>query len=198
MKKIIINLIKNKRKFNSRIKRGIQARFMVLLFIAIALGTMGLAKANQNYETSAVLSIGHNGLMPISLQNEKTEIKPGLAKADIDKLNNEKDPEAIKAYIQEKAQEYNMDWKLVYAIGAYESGYFKSNLAQSQNNFFGRKATSTTWMKFDTPQEGIDNQFEYLKTRYIDKGMDTPAEMNHVYCEGNTWQFKVQYIMDNA
>lgn len=185
-----------KLQFNKR-KRGMSVSVLMVVFLLTAFASMGLAHANHKYQTSATITIGQ-GVSPIALAEPKTEIKPGLARSDMDKLNNDKDPEAIKAYIQEKAADYNIDWKLVYAIGAYESGYFKSNLAQSQNNFFGRKATSTTWMSWNTPQEGIDNQFEYLKTRYIDKGMDTPAEMNHVYCEGNTWQYKVQTIMDNA
>jgi hypothetical protein len=166
--------------------------------MALAATSVGLVRAyaNDGYKTD--ITFDQNQATLLVLNDRKVEIKPGLAVSDIDKLNNERDPEAIKAYIQQKGAEYDVDWKLVYAIGAYESGYFKSNLAVNNNNFFGRKATSSTWMNWETPQAGIDNQFVYLKTRYIDKGMDTPAEMNHVYCEGNTWQFKVQSIMNEV
>jgi len=172
---------------------------LTMAFIAIVVsGLAGIVQASDDTRAETDIIFDKNQIMPLVLTEAKTEIKMGLARADLDKLNNEKDPEAIKAYIQEKADNYGMDWKLVYAIGAYESGYFKSNLAQSQNNFFGRKATSSTWMSWETPQEGIDNQFEYLKTRYFDRGLDTPEEMNHVYCEGDTWKYKVRSIMDSV
>lgn len=178
--------------------RGMLIAMAALLLMVIVFASIGLVKAYTENGYESTVAFDQTQPLPVVLNDRKTEIKPGLAKADIDKLNNEKDPEAIKAYIQEKADEYGIDWKLVYAIGAYESGYFKSSLAQRQNNFFGRKATNTTWMSWNTPQEGIDNQFEYLKTRYIDNGLDTPAEMNHIYCEGDTWQYKVQFIMNSV
>jgi len=170
---------------------------IVMASILVSIAFSGIANAQMSTYKSNVC-FNKDSIDFLTVSNKQVEIKPGLAKVDIDKLNNERDPEAIKAYIQQLGEEYGIDWKLVYAIGAYESGYFKSYLAQENNNFFGRKATSTTWMQWNTPEEGIRNQFEYLKNRYINRGMDTPAEMNSVYCEGNTWQYKVQYIMDNA
>lgn len=186
------------RYLTKKSRRGLRLALSASLVVIILSGLSGIVQAADDTKTETNIVLDTNTQALLVLREAKTEIKPGLAKADIDKLNNEKDPAAIKAYIQEKADDYGMDWKLVYAIGCYESGYFKSSLAQSQNNFFGRKATSTTWMTWNTPQEGIDNQFEYLKTRYFDKGMDTPEEMNHVYCEGDTWKFMVRNIMENA
>lgn len=178
--------------------RGMLIAIAALLFVAIGFASIGLVKAYTKNGYESTVTFDQTQPLPVVLNERQTEIKLGLANADIDKLNNEKDPEAIKAYIQEKADEYGMDWKLVYAIGAYESGYFKSSLAQRQNNFFGRKATSSTWMSWETPQEGIDNQLEYLKTRYIDNGLDTPEEMNRVYCEGDTWKYMVRNIMNGV
>ena len=185
-------------KLGRKSRRGLVIALTAVLLVVILSGFAGLVQAADDTKTETNLVLDKNSPNLLVLKDAKTEIKPGLAKADIDKLNNEKDSEAIKAYIQEKADDYGMDWKLVYAIGAYESGYFKSSLAQRQNNFFGRKATSSTWMSWNTPQEGIDNQFEYLKTRYFDNGLDTPEEMNHVYCEGDTWKYMVRTIMENA
>ena len=186
------------RKTVKTLGRRLSTALTVALIALTFTGLAGLVQAADDTKAETSLALDINNPSLLVLNDAKTEIKPGLAKADIDKLNIEKDPEAIKAYIQEKADDYGVDWRLVYAIGAYESGYYKSSLAQRQNNFFGRKATSTTWMSWETPQEGIDNQFEYLKTRYIDRGMDTPEEMNAVYCEGDTWKYMVRNIMANV
>jgi hypothetical protein len=185
-------------KFTKKTLRTSLSVLVGLIMIIVAFTTIGLveAYANEDYKTN--ISFDQNQVMPLVITDKKTEIQPGLARIDIDKLNNDRDPEAIKAFIQQIAPEYGVDWKLVYAIGAYESGYFKSNLALSNNNFFGRKATSTTWRSYSTAEEGIRDQFLYVKEHYIDNGLDTPAKMNHIYCEGNTWQVMVQTIMDKA
>lgn len=190
-KQFIINL--TKKTFRTTL-----ITIVVLVVIAIAFVTIGLvdAYANDSYKTT--IAFDQNQALPLVLLDSKTEIEPGLALIDKDKLNNERDPEAIKSYIQQVAPEYGVDWKLVYAIGAYESGYFKSNLALSNNNFFGRKETSTTWRSYATAEEGINDQFLYVKEHYIDNGLDTPAKMNYIYCEGNTWQVMVQSIIDKA
>lgn len=195
--KNILTLAKNlSAKLLNQIKpKALLVILMALIMVIIAFSSIAKAQ-NQPYKSN--LSFNQNKLNFLTINDKNVEIKPGLAKADMEKLNTERDPEAIKAYIQELGNQYGIDWKLVYAIGVYESGNFKSHLAQSNNNFFGRKATSTTWMNWDTAQQGIDNQFVYLKTRYFDKGMDTPAEMNRVYCEGDTWQYKVQFIMNGV
>jgi len=185
-------------KFTKKTLRTSLSVLVGLIMVVVAFTTIGLveAYADENYTTN--LTFDQNQIMPLVINDKKTEIQPGLARIDIDKLNNDHDPEAIKAFIQQIAPEYGVDWKLVYAIGAYESGYFKSNLAQTNNNFFGRKATSTTWRSYSTAEEGIRDQFLYVKEHYIDNGLDTPAKMNHIYCEGNTWQVMVQTIMDKA
>lgn len=198
MKNIITYIEQFIQRLNQKYGKGLVIATTASLMVVIFIGLAGLVQAADDTKTETTIVLNTTTANPLVLTDAKTVIKPGLAVADIDKLNNERDPEAIKAYIQEKADEYGIDWKLVYAIGAYESGYFKSGMAVNQNNFFGRKATSTTWMSWETPQQGIDNQFEYLKTRYFDKGMDTPEEMNRVYCEGDTWKFKVRSIMESA
>ncbi|MEI6040201.1 MAG: glucosaminidase domain-containing protein [Candidatus Berkelbacteria bacterium] len=167
---------------------------IALVFVTIGSTNTAQAKSLINY------NINFDKTQPflLTFTSQKTEVKPGLSQEDMNKVNIDHDPEAIKAYMKQIAPEYGVDWKLVYAIGAYESGYYKSSLAQYNNNFFGRKATSTTWMKYNSAEEGIRDQFLYVKEHYIDRGLDTPAKMNHIYCEGNTWQYMVQSIMDKT
>lgn len=177
----------------------VNALAQITVFILIII-FLGVAKNQHNAYNPQETQIKFtpDKINPLSLDTKETRVVQGVAKVDLEQMNASTDPALIKDYIKELAPDYGLDWKLVYAIGAYESGYFKSNLAQSQNNFFGSKATSTTWMSWDTPEEAIQNQMEYLKTRYVDRGLDTPEKMNRVYCEGDTWKYKVRYIMDTT
>ncbi len=168
---------------------------LVLFTILIVFTPTQSAKA---YDVNSVLSLNTAQYFPFNIAPKPADVKPDVPQVDMNKVNIDHDPDAIKAYMQQIAPEYGVDWKLVYAIGAYESGYYKSSLAQYSNNFFGRKATSTTWMSYASAEEGIRDQFLYVKEHYLDRGLDTPAKMNHIYCEGDTWQYKVQYIMDNT
>jgi len=197
MKNILIFIQQLIKKLTKKSKRGLLISLSALITMVMFLMITGIVEAaDMPKETTIVFD--QTNPWAIALGENKVAIQPGLAKVDMDKLNLDHNPEAIKAYIQQLGAEYDVDWKLVYAIGAYESGYFQSSLAQRNNNFFGRKANSSSWMSYDTAEEGIRNQFDYLKTRYLDKGMDTPAEMNRVYCEGDSWQYKVQFIMDSV
>lgn len=198
MKNILLFAQQLIRKLTRKSNRGLLIGLTALMAMVMFLTVTTIVEAADSAKTQTEIVFDQTNPWALALGDGKVAIQPGLAQVDMDKLNVDHDPEAIKAYIQELGVKYNVDWKLVYAIGAYESGYFNSSLAQRNNNFFGRKATSTTWMNWNTAQEGIDNQFIYLKTRYLDKGMDTPAEMNRVYCEGDTWQYKVQAIMESA
>ena len=172
-----------------------------IVAIVLALGlslfsSITPAKAATNFDATYVLD--YHQAIPLILNCRKVEIMPGLAQVDLNKVNVDHDPEAIKTFIEQIAPEYGVDWKLVYAIGFYESGNYSSSLARNSNNFFGRKATSSTWMSYNTAEDGIRDQFVYMKTHYIDRGLDTPTKMNPIYCEGNTWQYMVQAIMNKA
>lgn len=179
------------RQFN---KKPYLIVMLVVAFLIMVVFTPG--KPAKAFDNSNFIAFNTFNFFPFSLNTKQTEINSGLSQEEMNKVNIDHDPEAIKAYMQQIAPDYGVDWKLVYAIGAYESGHYKSNLAQYNNNFFGRKATSTTWMRYNSAEEGIRDQFVYIKEHYIDRGLDTPAKMNRIYCEGNSWQYKVQYIMN--
>jgi len=154
---------------------------------------MGNAK-NATFDSRVVLNA--DNINPLSLETAKTQIQPGIAKDDIDRLNQTADPELVKKLMQEIAPEYGIDWKLVYAIGYHESGNYSSSLARRNNNFFGRKSTSSGYASWSTPEEGIRNQFEYLKTRYFDRGLSTPESINPVYAEDGSWKYAVRSVMN--
>lgn len=150
----------------------------------------------KNQQLNTQISFEKGKINPLVLMPKKTEIVIGISRADMDEFNRNPEPEKIKQFMCSIAPEYGIDWKLVYAIGYHESGNYNSSLAERNNNFFGRKASSGGYASWSTPEEGIRNQFEYLKNRYIDRGMDTPAKINPVYAEDNSWQFAIERVMN--
>ena len=172
--------------------------FGLVILALIAVLTGSTSSAHAEVTSGPKLVLNSTQAIPVILINNQIQIVPGLAQADMDKVNVDHDPEAIKTFIQQIAPEYGVDWKLIYAIGVYESGNYGSNLARYNNNFFGRKETSTTWRKYNTAEDGIRDEFIYVKEHYINNGLDTPAKMNHIYCVGTDWQYKVQFIMDTV
>lgn len=163
---------------------------VVAIFTLIPVGT---AKS-KTLETR--ISFNTTKANPLVLNDKKVEIVDGISNEDMARLNSNPDPEMIKLYMKSIADQYNVDWKLVYAIGYHESGNYNSSLAQRNNNYFGRKASSGGYASWATPEEGIQNQFAYLNDKYFARGLNTPAKINPVYAEDSSWQFAVQSVMN--
>lgn len=81
------------------------------------------------------------------------------------------------------AEQYDIDFKLIYAIATLETGHFTSRLWRECNNPGGIKDWPTGWKSFDTPFEGIMYMARMLKTGYIDKGLTTVRQIGLKYCE---------------
>lgn len=168
--------------------------FVVTILGLIALTSISIVKAyNKPYETRIVLNKENYNLLVIAEQ--KTEIVSGISQADMDDFNQNPTPEKIQNFMKSIALQYGVDWKFVYAIGYHESGNYGSSLARRNNNYFGRKASSSGYASWSTPEEAIRNQFEYLKTRYFDRGLTTPASINRVYAEDMSWHYAVESVM---
>jgi hypothetical protein len=197
MKNIIINQLSQFIQSIKPAKKSVLTFGLVLAAsIMVSIGSVGLAHAQDNSGSNLIFNATQ--AFPIVLTNNQTQIVPGLAQAEMDEVNINHDPEAIKIFMQQIAPEYGVDWKLIYAIGVYESGNYSSDLARNNNNFFGRKESSTTWRSYDSAEDGIRDEFNYVKENYINNGLDTPAKMNHIYCQGSDWKYKVQFIMDTV
>ena len=188
---------KNTQKYSSFVKAS-QLISVGLLLVFIPLG-VGSKPSDQNkYDgTKTSIKLDPESVFTLTRPDKSIEIPVGRSRKDLEIIGLSHDPQEIKVMIQETAPKYGVDWRLVYAIGYLESGNFNSSLARSQNNFFGRKASSGTYATWPNTVVAIENQCEYLKTRYIDRGMDTPYEMNHVYAESDTWGAKVTGIMNS-
>jgi len=173
-----------------------QHKIILASLAVLTLMTVYFGVANgQNAAYETQISFDKNEMNPLVLKDKKVEIVAGLSNEDKVKLDN-RDPEAIKILMQSLSPEYGVDWKLVYAIGYHESANFNSYLAESKNNFFGRKAVGGGYAQWSSAEEGIRNEFEYLKRRYFDIGLNTPAKINPVYAEDPKWHIKVETVMN--
>ena len=197
---LIPRLLDNLNKFyNSNSKKIARFSMPLKLFFMIAILSaipIIYGKTNQK-EFKTDLKFEPNNPQILVLADKQVKVTRTLSRAEVSDGLDNMDREIIKSYMQDLGQEYGVDWRLVYAIGYLESGNYNSALARNQNNFFGRKASSGSYAAWGSVEEGIRNQFEYLKTRYLERGMDTPYEMNHVYAESGTWGAKVTGIMNS-
>jgi len=133
---------------------------------------------------------------PLGITKAQTNVVVGTSQNDMNQLNQNPNPEAIKNFMCAIAPDYGVDWKLVYAIGYHESGNYQSALAKRNNNYFGRKARTGSYAAWSTPEEGIRNQFEYIKNNYYNRGLTTPSAINPIYAEDSSWQHAVNSIMN--
>jgi len=188
-------------KFKNFLKDFIQAhlfnmvRLASVVFIFTLIPSGGYPFEKSTYQTK--IQLNQDSFVPLSLPEKMVKIKTGCSRIDLEVGCQNYDPETFKALMKEYGEQFGIDWKLVFAIGYHESGNFTSNLALTNNNFFGRKAGGGGYASWGTPQEGIRNQFEYLKTRYFDNGLTTPASINRVYAEDSSWHYAVEAVMNS-
>ena len=94
------------------------------------------------------------------------------------------------------AKEYEIDYKLVYAIAVLETGNFTSNLWINHNNPGGMRTTD--WLSFNSQFEGIMAMTRNIRNNYYNLGLDTPEKMESKYCpDGSSWASKVRNIMND-
>ena len=198
---LIPRLIKQLNRIYQRNSKRI-SRFSILIklfpiAIILILAPIFYARGGNDSSYNTAVKLDPSNPETLVLAEKQVKVERSVSRADVaDGLDN-MDREILRAYMQDLGQQYNVDWKLVYAIGYLESGNYTSTLARNQYNFFGRKASSGVYASWNSPEEAIRNQFEYLKTRYLERGMDTPWEMNRVYAESGTWASKVVSIMNS-
>lgn len=83
--------------------------------------------------------------------------------------------------IKNKAEEYNIDWKIAVSISAWETGYWKSNLYHTKNNVGGLYCNGS-FLKYNTLDEGIEAYVSNLKKLYFDIGLNTLEKIQPKYC----------------
>lgn len=187
------------RRNSQRISRfAMPIKFFLIAILLVLVSTFYVQGDKPNYEAkNTAVRLDPNSLQILVLAEKQVKVERSVSRADVAEGLDNMDREILMAYMQDLGNQYEVDWKLVYAIGYLESGNYNSSLARNQYNFFGRKARSGVYASWSSPEEAIRNQFEYLKTRYLERGMDTPWEMNRVYAESGTWASKVVSIMNS-
>jgi len=195
IKSTIRKFAKRNSEIISRFQIATKMASLVALLVIIPLGIV----KPHDYQTE--IKLNDKSADPLVLEDKTTNVLAVPSRAEVKDATFGLDPEAMKALMQEIGQEYNaggynVDWRLVYAIGYHESGNYSSQLARAQFNFFGRKAHSGGYASWSDPEEAIRNQFDYLQTRYFDRGLTTPAKINPVYAEDPTWHYRVEAVMN--
>lgn len=83
--------------------------------------------------------------------------------------------------IQNKAEEYGIDWKIAVAISKWETGNWSSSAFKNKNNVGGMMC-STGLISYSTLDDGIEAFVSNLKRNYFDMGLDTVEEIQKKYC----------------
>lgn len=93
----------------------------------------------------------------------------------------------------EAADKYQIDWKLVPAITGVESSFGKQ-IPPGSHNAYGWNNGS---YRFKSWEESIEHVTQYLKEKYIDRGLDTPYKIGPIYAPpSQTWAGKVVNFMN--
>ena len=92
-------------------------------------------------------------------------------------------------------QEHNINALFAIGVSGAESSYGKHQA--NKNNFWGRKASSSTWMSFPSKRDSILSFGQYMnKSMYYGKSIEN---INKIYCpgDGGYWASSVKKCMND-
>ena len=162
--------------------------FVAFSFIAIAWPSFGLAKeASEADPPSREAGASGTPIERIKTTDERVEkLKTYLAS-----YNSPLTPYA-KVFVQ-KADQYELDWRLVASISGVESTFGK-RLPSNSYNAYGWNGGN---FYFKDWEDGIDTVSKTLREKYADKwAADTPYEIAPYYAPpSKTWAGNVDYFM---
>jgi len=100
-------------------------------------------------------------------------------------------------YVVTTADKYGIDWKLIPAIAAKESGACRV-IPEGSHNCWGWGIHSKGTLMFDNYNEAIDTVTKGLKEKYIDNGLVTPEEImtRYAHPDSTTWAEGIRFYMD--
>jgi hypothetical protein len=100
--------------------------------------------------------------------------------------------EAYASVFVEAADRYQLDWRLVPAITGVESTFGK----QIPFNSYNAYGWANGLYRFQSWEESIKHVYQYLRVKYLDRGLDTPYKIGPVYAPpSHVWGAKVAYFM---
>lgn len=170
-------LVKILAKYMSKIR--IVLLFLILVFLfngPIAAPVLARAKDNPR----------ENKIDVKKLDKRAAVLHAYLAKHNSPLQNNAQD-------FIDAADAYNLDWRLVASIAGVESTFGK--FIPGGYNAWGWGVYGDQAIYFKSWRSGIFTVSEGLRKGYLDKGLETPYEMNRVYAASPTWGYKVNYFL---
>jgi hypothetical protein len=175
----------------------------VILVVSLIFLTYLSYKKNQVYTGFAFSEPVHNvafAALPTTENVLDYTVEQADGRAEILKQFFKEYKSPLEPYAQEivaKADQYNLDFRLVPSIAMQESNLCHKEPAHSHNcwgfGIYGGKI-----LRFDNYSEAIDAVSKTLSTNYLAQGLDTPQEIMHKYTPSSngSWAHGVSTFMD--
>jgi hypothetical protein len=126
---------------------------------------------------------------------ETTDSRVRILREYLEKYNSPLVPYA--GTFVEKADKYNLDWKLVAAISGVESTFGREIPYESFNGW-GWGIYGDNMIRFSSWNEGIEIISEGLRNKYINKwGAKDVYAIGRFYAASPTWAQRVEYFMND-
>ena len=164
------------------------------VFIIITLLSFIFSITNSNVYAQE-LAAGSSAALLKPVTKEATDSRIRILREFLEKYNSPLVPFA--GTFVEKADKYNLDWKLVAAISGVEST-FGQQIPYESFNGWGWGIYGDNMIRFSSWNEGIETISEGLRTKYIDKwGAKDVYEIGRFYASSPTWAQRVEYFMNS-
>lgn len=166
-----------------KLPRLMKVTIIYLLIINVGMDVCDLIKVFQEYTASFKTentSILENTLIETPQNTPTLEKTAQIQTKPIEEGKCTLEHETA-CKIKNKAEEYNIDWKIAVSISAWETGYWKSNLYHTKNNVGGLYCNGS-FLKYNTLDEGIEAYVSNLKKLYFDMGLNTLEKIQPKYC----------------
>lgn len=154
---------------------------------------------------SDIQSLGVNeyqlyAAVPESLGNFTTNIKTGDARPEILRRFLEMHDSPLATHSQalvDVADNYNLDFRLLPAISMQESNLCKK-IPQDSYNCWGFGIYGDKVTKFDSYEQAFEAVAKTLRSKYVDKGLLTPEEIQSKYTPSSngSWARSVSHFME--
>ena len=123
--------------------------------------------------------ISYVGLETIKEQETVVYVDYNNYKCTLDSIS-------CKIYFVSKAYDLTKEQSLIaVAISKFETGNYTSSALKNNNNFGGNMewtSQGSRLMNFISEEEGLNFYIKNLKNNYFDKGLNTLADIQPIYC----------------
>lgn len=138
--------------------------------------------------------------VPEVLGSFTSDIQTGDARSEILRnffLKHKSPLEPLSEYFIEVADIYNLDFRLLPAIAMQESNLCKK-MPDDSNNCWGFGIYGGKVLKFDSFEEAIETVAKTIRSKYVDKGLLSPEEIQAKYTPSSngSWARAVTQFME--